>query len=224
MKRIKLPPRSPDLTGQKFGKMTALFPVDDGTIRKNNPTHWMCRCDCGTEKSAKGYSLKTGQTTSCGCLKRERGIIFGTKSATHGMRFTPEWRAWVKMRERCYDKNNAHFDLWGGRGIIVCDRWRYAFENFFSDLGRRPSSDHSIDRFPNQNGNYEPGNVRWATRVEQMQNKRDNVMVTAFGRTASLAAFLQSGSKSPNYQALYRRIVLQGWAPEAAIRSFSDAV
>jgi hypothetical protein len=109
-------------------------------------------------------ALGSGGTKSCGCSKVDR-------LATHRMTHTREYRAWAGMIQRCTNPKNARWADWGGRGISVCDRW-HSFENFYADMGPRPSPDHSLDRYPNNDGNYEPGNVRWATRTEQQLNKR----------------------------------------------------
>ncbi|HEX7893188.1 MAG TPA: hypothetical protein VF447_03285 [Terriglobales bacterium] len=89
------------------------------------------------------------------------------------MTHTREYRAWAGMIQRCTNPKHARWADWGGRGITVCERWR-SFENFYADMGNRPSPAHSLDRFPDNDGNYEPGNVRWATRSEQQLNKRPN--------------------------------------------------
>jgi len=90
---------------------------------------------------------------------------------THGMCYSREYGAWHAMKQRCYNYNNSNYNYYGGRGIIVCDRWRYSFENFIEDMERKPSLDHSLDRI-NNDGNYEPENCRWATLSEQNSNRR----------------------------------------------------
>jgi hypothetical protein len=128
-----------------------------------------CKCDCGNEKDVlKGNFGRS--TLSCGCLKRARWTEMGLTQKRHGMTKTPEHRAWIGMRQRCRDKNHLGYSSYGGRGISVCERWT-VFENFLEDMGMRPSLDHSVDRI-DVNGNYEPGNCRWATRATQARNKR----------------------------------------------------
>lgn len=113
---------------------------------------------------------------------REKHIQIRSKRSHHGMRGTKEYRAWNCMKHRCYNKNDESYKHYGGRGIIVCDRWMESFQNFFDDVGLAPSFEYTIDRI-NSNGNYEPGNVRWATKKEQGANTRKATFVTINGVT-----------------------------------------
>src|SRR6266508_728705 len=153
-----------DLVGRKFGRLTV-------TGRAGNDGHghamWACLCECGTTITVARGALRTRETQSCGCLKRQRTRETHT---THGQSNSPEWRAWRNMRQRCKNRRHPKYRDYGGRGITVCDRWA-SFENFLADMGPKPSPAHSIDRI-DVNGNYEPGNCRWATPKEQRLNQR----------------------------------------------------
>lgn len=123
---------------------------------------WRCRCVCGNTIRLSSSVLVTRK--SCGCSPEHHGESQPTK----------EYRAWSAMKTRCYIAGSTDYANYGGRGIRVCDRWLKDFKNFLHDVGRAPTSDHTIDRFPNREGNYEPGNVRWATPYEQANNTRRN--------------------------------------------------
>ncbi len=157
-------PKLISLIGQKFGQLEVKAKAENSRGR----TSWRCLCDCGNFIDVIGNSLRTGNTQSCGCLHKEQ---LSQRNYKHGLSKSPEHDIWRSMIQRCTNKNNKRYKDWGGRGISVCPRWM-VFQNFYDDVGPRPSPKHSIDRFPNNNGNYEPGNVRWATAVQQAQNKR----------------------------------------------------
>ena len=143
--------------------------------RARSGRHWVCRCACGATAVVATSELRKGDTKSCGCLRIATARSRGQSNHKHGAACdgaeTPEYRAWVEMRRRCRDSNHIGYERYGGRGITVCERWT-DFEAFLADMGQKPTPTHSIDRRDND-GNYEPGNVRWAT-PEQQQNNRSN--------------------------------------------------
>ena len=155
------------LTGQRFGKLVVTGWA--GTNARRCAT-WCASCDCGTEIVASGDMLRSGKTTSCGCVKRETW----RQTMTHGQagpnRRTSLYNRWLLMRRRCSDPKDKRYARYGGRGIRVCDEWQHSFEAFARDVGNPPVPGYSLDRI-NNDGNYEPGNVRWATASEQARNR-----------------------------------------------------
>lgn len=134
---------------------------------------FLCRCDCGKEKIVDGPSLRIGASRSCGCLIGETAK---TKRLKHGdnrgKKPVPEYVAWTSMKNRCTNPKCQRYEIYGGRGIKVCAKWMESYEAFLADVGRRPGPEYSLDRFPDVDGDYEPGNVRWATRSQQSLNRR----------------------------------------------------
>lgn len=213
MEFISLDKRAKDLTGQKFGRLTAIGPVSRRPLPSGGfKIMWFCHCACGGRKIVEAQSLPSGNTGSCGCAQRESGRAQGLKRTRHGQaragQVKPEYMVWSTMRKRCNNPNCKKYEIYGGRGIKVCERWDL-FENFMEDMGPRPSPKHSINRIEND-GNYEPGNCHWATRKEQAENRRSNVVVKYAGREGPLSTFFEGGIDNPDYALVLQRIY-RGW-------------
>lgn len=155
-----------NLTGTNFGRLT----VGAFLGSRGGNGYWSCACDCGGTAEVSTVHLRRGHTQSCGCLQREiTSRVQGTHRESVHSGLSKEYNAWVRMKQRCFNPKAPRFERWGGRGITVCDRWRNSFENFLADMGRSPPGT-SLDREDND-GNYEPGNCRWATPKEQAANR-----------------------------------------------------
>lgn len=156
-----------ELSGKKFGRLSVIC----ATTSENGRSMWYCRCVCGTHLIVRGTALTGDNSHSCGCLVRDQMAKVGRGNATHGKSRTSEYNSWGAMLRRCYDPDNNKFKYYGAAGIKVCKRWRDRFESFLADMGKRPSRRHTIDRYPNNRGNYEPKNCRWATYEQQNLNR-----------------------------------------------------
>lgn len=168
------------VVGDRYGRLTALeFLSTDKWHQKK----WKWKCDCGNETEAYASPVKSGHTSSCGCMYREsRGVA----TTTHGYSGVPEFSVYRAMLRRCYNEKAGNYHDYGGKGITVCQRWRESFENFLQDMGPRPSPNHSIDR-ENVYGNYEPGNCRWLDAKGQANNRGNNLRVDYHGESHTLA-------------------------------------
>lgn len=154
-----------DITGQKFGRLTVLSQAGSNDEGK---ALWTCVCDCGNTVTVIGKALRSRTTKSCGCWKRQHT---SDRFKKHGMVGTPEYKAWKAAKDRCFNPNNNHYEYYGARGVTMCDEWANSFEAFYAYVGPRPPGT-SLDRFPDNTGNYEPNNVRWASDSQQAYNRR----------------------------------------------------
>lgn len=162
------------MVGHKFGRLTVLARADSKRPELRWPQiRWLVVCECGIQKEVDGNGLRNGNTKSCGCLRVEVGRATNFKHG--GAPITgeaPEYVSWRGMVDRCSRSAHKSWKNYGGRGIQVCARWRDSYEAFLADMGRKPTPQHSIDRYPDNGGNYEPTNCRWATPLEQTRNRR----------------------------------------------------
>jgi len=185
-----------NLTGLRFGYLVAVEPSGHD---KWGVSLWLCQCDCGNKKIVNNRYLRLGQTKSCGCLRKTNSCNNGVK---HGLSGTPEYNIWSQMISRCKNKNSPWFHRYGGRGIEVCDRWLNV-ENFFSDMGKRPTKNHSIDRIDNEKG-YSKENCRWATKEQQANNTSKNKYITYNGETLTVSRMAKKYNL--DIQLVFRRI------------------
>ncbi len=209
MSDATIPYRVKNITGRVLFRWTVMSFA--GTRQRG--AYWLCRCECGTIREVSSATLLHGRSKSCGCLHRE---VLSELNAKHGGCDSPEYSSWKGMIARCTNADRKGYDDYGGRGITVCERWsgENGFDNFISDMGPKPSPAHSIDRFPDNDGNYEPGNCRWATEGQQKRNMRSNRMVTFRGKTLCITDWAKEiGIAKETLRARFRK----GWSIERAL-------
>lgn len=192
-----------DITGQKFGRLTVL---ELSTNMSSHMRRWICECECGNIVERIGSRLKSGMSTSCGCWKNE-------KNSTHGMSGTTEYSTYMGMIHRCNNPNAEWYHRYGGRGIKVCDRWLESFENFFDDMGLKPSPELTIEREDND-GDYTPENCSWETSGVQSLNRSNNKLITALGKTQTQSQWSEEYNISPS--TIHKRLA-SGWSNTDAV-------
>ncbi|KKL89402.1 hypothetical protein LCGC14_1915050 [marine sediment metagenome] len=158
-----------DITGLRYGRLVVL---KENRRIKDEPLKWLCQCDCGNTVSLRAIDLKSQNTQSCGCFRRETtSKTFMTHGNTKNYTNTPEYAAWKRAKKRCYNRNDKSYKYYGGRGITMCKEWLNSFEQFLKDMGKRPDG-LTLERV-NNDGNYEASNCKWAIWKEQRNNRRD---------------------------------------------------
>ena len=162
-----------DLSGKKFNMLTALFP----SKFQHGSYYWRCKCECGNENDVIATRLINLKQISCGCLRYRKG-----QNIKHGLKSHPLYSKWNSMKGRCHTETYHNYNQYGGRGIKVCDRWRYSVENFYNDMITGWQKGLHLDRI-DVNGNYCPENCRWVTNKTNQRNKRKHVYITMDGRT-----------------------------------------
>lgn len=197
-----------NLASETFGRLT----VNHEAERKGKYGRmWHCSCECGNTKVVSQGHLRSGHTQSCGCLHKE---TMKDKLTTHGLRNSRAYACWGNAKQRVSNPNNPRYEDYLGRGITMCDDWLNSFEQFYEDMGDCPEG-MSLDRYPNNDGNYEPGNCRWATDEEQANNKRSNHLLTFQGRTQTIQEW--SRETGIHSGTLYNRVALLGWSDAEAL-------
>ena len=189
----------------KIGDTFGLWTVEG----KASKGRWTCRCECGVSRSVRGSDLQNGKSRMCRQCSTE------ASGTTHGMRNTPEYNTWVHMIQRCHNPNNKDYPNYGGRGIVVCDMWRQSFEAFYMVVGAKPAPEYTIERI-DTDGNYEPGNVKWATRQEQVLNQRSNVYLTIDGETMTVSQWARDPRCTVSQFTIYKRLK-RGWDDKKAV-------
>lgn len=196
------------LTGQRFGRLVVI-----GEIRgRGAHTRWLCQCDCGKATTPRATHVKSGASRSCGCV---------VGRWRHGMASSREYRILEGIVTRCTKTDHHNYAYYGGRGVRVCDRWRFGegdlsgIECFLADIGPAPTKAHTVDRI-DVNGNYEPGNCRWATRKEQARNFRRNIWVEYKGERRLLIELCEAVGMNPQ---VAKNRIERGWSVEDAVHA-----
>lgn len=191
-------------------KILKLIPKDESPSRKN--WYALAECECGEVKPVRSEKISNGTSKSCGCVRDNALKTHGFTTRKKGGN-SREYAIWNSMKQRCLNKNNKQYPEYGGRGIRVCSRWKTSFENFYSDMGKRPFQGASLERLDNSKG-YSPDNCKWADRDAQNNNKRNNRPITINGITKNL------GQWAKEYGIGHATVIHRlkaGWDTERAI-------
>lgn len=207
-----------DLSGRRFGRLIAVE-FHRKKVSGGTKILWDCQCDCGNSRFVNSGDLKNGKQVSCGCFKNEQARNrIREQSTTHGRSKTRLYRIWAMMWSRCSNPNDSGYQDYGGRGIKVCSEWE-EFEAFAADMGEPPSRGHTLDR-RDVNSSYKKDNCRWATAMEQANNKRTNRLVTLNGVTKTLTEWVSHFNGSYDrkvYDRVIHRINDWNWDIERAL-------
>lgn len=202
-----------DLTGKRFGRLTVLGRDTSGQKVCGKHVFWRCDCDCGiTNYLVSSQSLRESHTTSCGCRRRDKD------PDAYRWKWGAEYNSWRAIKERCFNSRSKMFQHYGARGITMCSEWRANFEVFLAYVGPRPTEDHTVERI-DVNGNYEPGNVKWADYQEQANNKRNTRYVDYRGERMSLKDAVRASGSVVHHEAVWGRITRMGWSLEQALET-----
>lgn len=197
-----------DVIGHVYGRLTVISELPE----RSKQRYLLCQCVCGNRIEVWLGDLRRKHTLSCGCLQRERA---SQSAKTHGKAKTREYKIWLGMRNRCQNPKSPAFKYYGGRGIVICERWNgdNGFENFLEDMGLPPNPLHTLDRI-DSNGNYEPSNCRWADRATQSANRTSNHYITFNGEIKTMSDW----ARSVNLEiGTLKQRLKNGWSIEAAL-------
>lgn len=189
------------------GTIVGKWCVEERCDIRNGVQYWWCLCSCGTRKAVNGSNLVSQTTKSCGCNWHK-----APPNKTHGMSGSLIHDRWMNLFTRCYNSNSKSYKDYGERGITICGRW-FSFENFYADMGDPPTPQHSIDRKDNNLG-YSPENCYWATKLQQMRNKRSNRVLTVYGESLCLSEW---GERIGESSITIQKRLTRGWTPEEAL-------
>ena len=203
--------------GKRYGRLVV---IDDGGKILSGHRTFRCACDCGKTHVASISNIKSGRTSSCGCLKSELRIRINTTHGDTAGTHTSEYQIYTQILQRCNNPRNRGYHRYGARGIAVSQSWSESFSVFLSDMGRRPSKFHSIERIDNDNG-YCKENCRWATRTEQNNNKRNNVILTWNGKSKTMSQWAKE--IGVDYKSMRKWIRVKGKSIEEYVEKSNRA-